>query len=193
MICVRLLAHPRNRPHQFPIRRLIQRREPDPLAVAPAGIMPAREQRQMLLLLRQRRHHRLDGRHQFPQPLIERNERRQRKPHRRLPRALANEPQQHAVRRQARRHRDAIQTIDIAHQIAAQREHGLNALQALVLARRLFEIHLGAQPVARRRCHADQTPRRCRSETPPRAPTSLRYSSRLTTCWHGRRQRFISP
>ena len=60
-----LLPYPRNRPHQLPIGHLIQRREPDPLAVAPAGIVPARKQRQMLLFLREQRHHRLERRHQL--------------------------------------------------------------------------------------------------------------------------------
>ncbi len=110
----------------------------------------------MLLLLGQRRHHRLDRCHQFPQPVIERNQRGERKSHRRLPRALADEPQQHAVGRDAGRHGHSIQPVDIAHQIAAQREHGLDPLQALVLACGLFEIHLGAQPVARRRRDTDQ-------------------------------------
>jgi hypothetical protein len=41
----RLLPHARNRSHQLAIRYLIEPMKPDPLAVAPARIVPARQQR----------------------------------------------------------------------------------------------------------------------------------------------------
>ena len=122
--------------------------EPDPLAVAPGGIMPARQQRQMFLLFGQ------GGATGGMEATISRSRASSDtfdvSANATAPATIPGRRTTTArYRARSRRDRDAVQPVDVAHQIVALRQHLLDALQALVLPRGFFEIHLLAQPVAR--------------------------------------------